>query len=95
MPYLVFVGVTSEAGQSETPVAGPSQTISDDLEEGREAEAATKNNDHPKSSPQPIPTTGNTARRSGSGARMGRPRGTRSSWTSHARSRSNELSQGL
>lgn len=80
---VLVAGVTSE-GQSDPSVAGTSQALSHEEEEGREAEAAaTKGNDLKTNLPSP--TTINTARRSASG-RIGRARGTRvnASWSNNS-----------
>ncbi len=89
-----YKGVTSDSGQADPLPAGPSLTNQDDIEEGREAEAATKNNES-KLASQPIPTTGNTARRSSTG-RIGRMRGNRTSmWPGNAgRGRNMDSAQG-
>lgn len=93
--WCCVFAVTSDSGQNEPSGAGVSQAPTDELEEGREAEAATKTNE-PRPSPQPIPTTNQTARRGG--GRQSRPRGTRSAmWTGNQgrnRNQSDQSGQG-
>ncbi|XP_065213613.1 nucleoprotein TPR-like isoform X2 [Planococcus citri] len=69
-------GVTSDSGPPDQQVAGTSQNVPDDVEEGREAEAARSHDI--QQIPQQILTTGGTARRGATRVGRSRARGAQS-----------------
>lgn len=68
-----LISVTSDGSRVDPSIAGTSHATTEEMEENREAEAVTKTSES-RQSPQPVPTTYQTARRGNNSGRPGRNR---------------------